>query len=277
MRILVRRSHALGDVILTTPIVRAIWWQYDSTAEIFVQTAYPAVYKNSLYAEASVYGIEDADRIIDLDLAYERRPSMHIIEAYMQEAFGGGDPCGGTAELFFNPTPVFLPDRPYVAVHAARAGWRNRTLPATVWEDVCTMLQRAGLWPILVGTERDDLPGAHVTRFQVPDILAQARLIASCACFVGSDSALLHAAGCTEVPIVGIFTCARPEYRLPYRHGVLGWNCIAMQPTGLDCLGCLERQPAPATTESCERGDLLCVRAVSAEEIVEAVISLVRK
>jgi ADP-heptose:LPS heptosyltransferase len=289
MKILVRRTGALGDVVLATPIVR---WLKERMPDsnIDVETAYEDVFFGNPHIDSIVtsgyldenYAYFDAiDAILDLNLAYERRPDMHIVEAYFVQLIAdnlGPTPVDNRAgqyrqEMFFDRSPVFRnEDRPAVAVHAAVAGWANRTLPRGTWAAVVEGIKAAGMRPILVGTGRDDILGSNCQRFLVPDIHAQARLINSCACFVGSDSGLLHVAGCTDTPIVGVFTCARPEFRLPYRD-----DCVAIVPPGLDCLFCLERQPIPSTTESCSRGDVACVSAVLAKDIVEAVIKMVEK
>lgn len=277
MRILVRRTSALGDVVLATPVVRRLKRE-NPTASIVVQTAYPQVFHGNPNVELIGNVLGQDGRMVDLDLAYEKRPSMHIVEAYMLEAFKNDrgwammdDGSSKCQELFFDRTPLSaFKGEGYVAVHAAQAGWSNRTLPRDTWKEVLHRLGVAGLRPILIGTERDAVPGFDCPSFFVPDIHAQARLIQSCVCFVGSDSALLHVAGCTDTPIVGVFTCAKPEYRLPFRDA-----CVGVVPPGLDCLGCLERQPAPATTESCERGDIACVREVRATDIVDAALKLI--
>lgn len=276
MRILLHRAGALGDVVLTTPIARRLRRE-NPEAEIVVHTAYPDVYRGSPFTATFEADPRAFDRTIDLDLAYERRPDMHIVEAYMLHAFGDpGTPRDRRQELHYDRRRVFLPSnggRRYVAVHAAKAGWRSRTLPGATWVEACRLLKEEGFWPILVGTQRDALPEAGCTSFHSADLMAQARLIASCDCFVGSDSGLLHVAGATDVPIAGAFTCADPKYRLPWRDGVLGGGCEAVLPP-LDCVGCLGRVPPPTTTESCERGDFACVRMVHPESIVQAVKTL---
>lgn len=273
MTIIVQRSGALGDVILTTPVIRRLR-QENPTECISVVTGYPNVFRGNPHLDQGVAASLD-DRLIQLDLAYERRPNLHIVQAYMIEAFGDpGVAADLQQELFFLRQTFFSRDRKYVAVHATATGWANRTLPRSTWLAVVVGLRKAGLWPILVGGSRDSIPGADVMTFHSTDILMQARLIAGCAAFVGSDSGIMHIAGATDVPLVGVFTCARPETRLPWRHGVLGWGCTAILPD-LDCVGCQQRRPPPVTDEHCERGDTACVTMVQAETIIAAVVAAV--
>lgn len=269
-------------MILTTPVIRRLHREHPH-AEIIVQTAYPDVFKNNphvVYAGAVEEPIGSYYRMIDLDLAYEKRPNLHIVEAYMEEAFGDvGRPDDLQQELFTShstPSPLFGDKRNYVAVHATVAGWANRTLPRSTWISTIIMLRAAGLWPILVGSPRDDIPSLPVTRCITTDIAALVALISGVGCFVGSDSGLLHVAGATDTPIVGVFTCAKPGTRLPIRGGVLGKDCGAIVP-GLDCWGCLARRPPPVTTEFCERGDNACVDDIGATVIVDGVLHLMNK
>lgn len=274
--ILVRRTGALGDVVLTTPVIRRLRRE-NPDARISIETMYPDVFRNSPHSVmASPYegGLMRLmhppkpivwDRTIDLDLAYERRPTMHIVDAYMVEAFGDpGLPEDSCQEMFPGDLHCAMPPRA-IAVHAAVAGWQNRTLPRLTWMAVVMRLKAAGFFPVLVGTERDSLPGRPIcASFHSTDITAQMALIKSCCAFIGSDSGLLHVAGATDTPIVGVFTCALPQYRMPRRP-----RTTAVRPE-LECQGCLHRRPAPVTTEDCERGDRACIQAISADQIMDA-------
>jgi ADP-heptose:LPS heptosyltransferase len=133
----------------------------------------------------------------------------------------------------------------------------------------------------MVGTNMDRLDTSLASACLVPDIHVQAKLIASCKVFVGSDSGLLHVAGTTRTPIVGVFTSVHPWLRLPYRARVpggratMGYDCIAVTPRDLMCLGCQARAPIPSTGESCERGDIACVDRIDPNDIVNAVLASV--
>jgi len=270
----VKRSGALGDVVLTTPIIRRLRRE-NPDAVINMYTAYPDVFAGNLHLVTPDDPFPQPSRLIDLDLAYERLPEAHIVQAYMLEAFGDvGQPADLTQELFFPDRTFFSRDRKYVAVNPTIAGWANRTLPRSTWVSVVNGLRKAGLWPILVGTPHETRLDCDVSQFTSMDIQTIARFIHACAAFVCSDSGLLHVAGATKVPIVSVFTCAKPQTRLPWRNGILGYQCTAIVPD-LDCVGCLLRRPPPVTTEHCERGDVACVAAVHADEIVEAVVAAV--
>lgn len=274
--ILVNRTGALGDVVLTTPIVRRLKRE-NPDSEIHVQTTYPDVFRHSPHVARcwSPNDRPDYDQLIELDLVYERSPLVHVVDAYMWEAFGDAimiEPDEKRQELFYGKLRRPRNTTPMVAVHAARAGWRSRTLPEKTWLEVCRLLKAASVRPLLVGAMRDELRGSGHMGFHNSDILAQAAAIARCDCFVGSDTGLLHVAGATDTPIVGVFTSVDPAWRLPYRE-----NCAAVVPD-LPCVFCHGRQPAPATTESCEIDDrVACVRAVRPETIVQAVLDMLEK
>ncbi len=273
--IIVQRSGALGDVVLTTPIVRRLRRE-NPNARLGVLTGYSDVFHHNPYLLGGFHGTSPSlVRHVQLDGAYETFPNMHIVEAYFLEAFGDtGDPWDRQQELFFHPVPLFDKALRPVAVHAAVAGWRNRSLPRETWVAVVRGLQKAGFAPVMIGSERDTLDGVDALTFYNSNVMMQASLIDNCVAFIGSDSGLLHVAGATQTPIVCAFTCAKPHTRLPWRQGTLGRDCIAIMPD-IACVGCLARRPPPVTTEFCERGDNACVGLVNAEEIIESTLALI--
>ena len=266
-KVLVRRTGALGDVILTTPIIRQLKQDGNIVA---VETGYPEVFLNNPHVDL-VNGVFAYDRLIDLDLAYEKQPRMHILEAYTREAFGYPRVLSSCQQELFaiNGCAPLSPEKPMVVLHAA-VSWPSRTLPIVFWDALCASLLGIGAEPVFVGTGKDMIPTipefprindlrGKTSLHQLYLLLKRSRL------FIGSDSAVLHVAGATDIPITGLFTSVNPAYRMPIRP--IGWATAAIP--DLDCVGCLAAEPAPATNLTCRRGDNACVLpgAFDAEEI----------
>ena len=267
MKLTLRRTGALGDVILATPVLRRLRQRYPQ-AEIAFETAYPDVFRHNPHLGGPESGEDDL--VYNLDLAYERQPQLHVVEAYMQVVFGDrGDRADWRPELFPRYT-MRMPDNA-IAVHAAVAGWYNRTLPRVFWKRVLQLLCDEGFWPVLVGTEQDRVFGFECTTFNSPDLMAQASVIRACKGFIGSDSSLMHVASAMGGPMVGIFTSVDPATRLPFEPD----RCRAVV-ADMECIGCHNRRPPPVTMEACERGDTACIKAVRPEAVIEALMEMVQ-
>ena len=261
--IVLRRKGALGDVLMTTPVAAALRAQGFG---VKIDTGCGHVYDGN--PDAELGGAELGDRIIDLDLVYERRPDLHAVEAYFLEAGTDGD-----RTIRFAPRENGGYRGSYVTIHAARS-WPSRTLPAEFWRDLAALILRSGRDVVWVGQGGDwRLPANESVWGQ--SLARVATVIERASCFVCSDSALLHLAGATDAPIVGLFTSVRAARRMPFRHGSMSWRAVGMD-ANVECVGCIETMPAPATTLSCRRGDNLCVRSFEADEVMRAVRSVWR-
>lgn len=268
MKITVRRTGAIGDVLCVTPVIRRLRMQYPD-AHIEVQTAFPQIFAGNTDLDPPERpSLSSRGLFVDLDLAYERRPDMHIVDAYFMDAFGdSGDPID--KELWLKPAASW--HNPQTAViHAARS-WASRTMPAYLWDGVAILLREQGIKPVFVGAGADYGGPLWATntlgKLTLPQV---ASLIRGATIFIGSDSALLHVAGTTITPIVGLYTSVRAKYRLPYRYGELGGGAIAVEPN-ITCRGCLVRKPAPVTNMTCERGDNLCVHEIDTRMVMQAI------
>lgn len=279
--ILVRRAGALGDVLLTTPIVAKLRESYGPDALIDVETGCPQAYDaNPHVSRVNPTDGRNYDFIIDLDMVYENNPRCHIVDAYAQHAFGRTD---------FNKRIVFGIEPPppkelirhsnVVAIHAAR-GWPSRTIHESTWDQVTAELLNEGYKVQFVGAGNDYAgPPIHGTDGAVVSMVGKLSLrgtanhIAASVCLVAADSSLLHLAGCTNTPIVGVFTSVRAEYRLPYREDVLGLKCQVVQPPGLNCYGCLADEIG-RTSLQCKFGTNACVDKIRPDDIVQAVKDL---
>jgi ADP-heptose:LPS heptosyltransferase len=269
--IVVRRTGALGDVVLATPVVHHLRRALGPDDTLLVQTAYPDVFENNPHTDGTLLPLGRVPRgatLINLDLAYENRPTMHVAAAYSAALEAAGFPPipddQRLQELF--PAPQAPLPQATVAVHAARS-WPSRTLPTSFWLDVTGQFRKKGLRFVHVGTDRDLLVGPYCNK----PLMETAGLLSRCAAFLGSDSSLLHVAAAVGTPVVGLFTSVKPEYRMP-----VGGPGVALTASGLDCVGCLERAVVPTTNlQVCERGNTACVWRFDAAEVVEAVTGLV--
>lgn len=260
-KILVKRTGAMGDVVWTTPIIFQLWSEGHSVS---VQTSCPEVFKNNpqVAPKQDFY-----DRIIDLDLAYEKRPEMHILEAYEEEA---GIECSVNAPMIYTDfvdrqivEKLDLP-RDFIAIHPANT-WKNRTWSPLDWYALTRMVNKP---VVCLGTMNDqEIPGTIDLRGKLT--LQQVKIVINKSqALVASDSGVLHIGACTDKPLVGLFTSALGDYRLPFRG-----KTRAVSPK-LDCIGCLHRQPVPVTYVGCEKGTYECVNKLTPASVFQALVSL---
>ena len=264
-RILIRRKGALGDVISTTPVATRLRRE-NPDAEIHVDTYYRDVYAQNPYVNGFYDPNLTYDRIIDLDMYYERNRRVKHVDALMLAAFG--DTAGDDKEIVvtYPSSPVI--DGPYVALHPARS-WASRTFSKEFWQAVVDRLLAAGHRVAVTGTAMDaELRGVMDTRNQL-GLPQQATLISQARAFLCSDSGMYLLAAATEVPIVCLLTITRAEINEPYRRGRFGWNFFPLR-TPLDCYGCASEEP-PSTFFTCRRGDNACVGSFDPEAVVARV------
>lgn len=257
----IKRTGALGDVILTTPLIQAL---VKEGKEVHVTTDCVSVFDN-LPCVTSVNSNVPCDRLIDLDLVYERNPKQHIVDAYADFA---ECPESKTIAPILHKTESPMPrTEKYVVLHPA-VSWENRTWDKGCWEEVAITLKSYGYEVLTVGNGGDhQLKNAlNVRNLTIHQV---AGLIDKAAAFIGTDSGVLHiAATLPHIPIVGIFTCAKGEYRIPRKD-----NAITVR-TMLDCYGCLHEETPPVTFVGCKRGDFACVREITPKRVLEAFLKV---
>lgn len=282
-KLIIKRQGALGDVIMTTPIARHLRRIYPD-ADIMVATDVPAVYRNNPNVTGTIPHNAipaNVDAVYDLDLCYERMPKSHIVDAYSLKVFNHTK-IQKDLDIFPDSDDhlkvqklvdenKIVPNR-MVVLHMA-VTWRNRTWPIDKWMQVILHLSQT-YQVALVGTPGDFRVGApmnNVFEFHGKLSIQQLKVLISMAsCFLGNDSGLMHVAGSTNVPIAGIFTSAKPEFRLPFRNGVLGERCVSIVPS-IDCRGCLHDETPPVTFCDCRRNDFICLTQITPSMVLKSV------
>lgn len=286
MRILVKRWIALGDVIWTTPIVRALR-QRDPACQVVVSTQYPQVFANNpLVAGVLPPFCDEAgfDRVIDLNGAYERRRQAHVLAAYAAEA--GVAVAEPRPEL--HPSPADF--RPLRAAIAAK-GWAERGIerviavhmaansPDRIWPlghwtaFLLQLLADPGLAVIALGSGKDfdlsvdgapeDLGRRVVSLVRKTSIAETAAAVALADLLVAPDSGVSHMAPALGTRAVVLYGMTDPNRYLP-----LGGTSEGLWTTA-ECRGCIQDLPADRPP-LCRLGRAHCYDLIGPDEVLQA-------
>jgi len=278
-RIAILRTGAFGDVIQATPLLRQIKKE-NAHAKIYFFTNCGEVLRGNpdVFAvlPASDYALfyKGCDKAVNLDLAYELRPEMSIIDAY-----------AACAEV---PTPDH---RMHLYPGVEERGWAKERLSGKKWmaihphtgqpwvgknwqhfDDLTHRLRQRGWKVVLVGNENTlvecDLDLRGKTSFH-----QLAAVIERCEFFVGVDSAPMNIAQASLVSTVGIFGSTNPKNILlpiPFFQPA----SVPMDACG--CLGCHSMYAPPRLTPLCIRETDLCMERLKVDRVVEVIAEVLR-
>jgi ADP-heptose:LPS heptosyltransferase len=286
--ILLNRLGAVGDVILTTPIVEGLYQKYGGFCDISIRTFSGDVYKNNPYIKEILHPHQAIDIgsyniFINLDSVYENNPSIHILDAYEYHVFGALS-LRRQAKIYPSTSDQEHVDHllknssgDYLVLHMrniqSAVPWQNsRNLPVDFWRAVIEKLLKESKFHIVqIGTQEDlafDQNPRLVDARNKLSIQQLHELFKNAKAFAGVDSAPFHIAGTTNIPIVALFTTARFEYRKPYRHKVKFIPITAE----IECYGCLEKQALGSTGIDCHRGDVECRNRFNPDHVYENIM-----
>lgn len=274
--IVVKRLGAIGDVLLTTGIVRKLKRKFP-LYDVNVQTVCESVFRgNPFVSNVSREPFAKVDMMFDLDMAYERSPKMPVVEAYHRAVFGDDPLTDFTPEMFSNINDVAslnskLPPNFFngaVAVIHMTVSWPNRTWQRQKWLRVIDNIVSRGGKVAVVGASGDFKPDTKNDVLNLTDRLnihEIRELVAKSDVFIGMDSGLLHVAMTTEVPVIGLFTCANPVYRMVERKA----QSVALIPK-VPCRFCLHDEKPPVTFVGCARGNYQCLNDITVNDVIES-------
>ncbi len=270
-KILIRRMAAAGDVLLITPIMKALKQKWADclidvvTSQAQVLEGNPQVHAayGNMPEDLTVY-----DAIYDLDLAYEKKPLIPILDAYASV-------CDVVLEdrlpqIYLTAEhrqwAQFLKDGPWVVFHVGPTAWPGRNLPLATFDVVAYLLRKQGWKTCLVGLGGGSLLECNLDLRGKTSFLQLAAIIEASNLFVGLDSMPMHIATAFNKPTVGIFGCIDPTLRLPVKSYFKG---VVSKTVG--CVGCHHIQPAPVTFSSCLRGAPRCMHTISPAQILATI------
>lgn len=277
-RIQVHRRNALGDVLLITPVVRALRRKYPR-ARITVTTLYPDLLEHNpdidelLRADAPLRGFD-----LTFDLQYELFPELHIVDAYAKIAQVDAEDRTptvylvqddlGAADALLREAGVY-PGRPLVAFHM-ESGWRVRDWSIERFRQVAEALRARDVQVVVLG-ERPTVPVNFAVDLRGrTSVRSLAAVIFKCDALLSIDSGLMHLAAALRRPFVGLFGCTDPEKRVP------DWALPSTIYAKIVCHGCHHRQrPVPATTAPvCPFETVRCMEEIEVDPVLARLTAL---
>jgi ADP-heptose:LPS heptosyltransferase len=288
-KILVRRRASIGDVIMTTPIVRELHKKYNGECEISVITECVQVFANNPYVKHVYHTTRPIGGMIwdveyNLDNAYEINPKNHFVDSYFFRVFGDTN-YDKTVELYpaphdYSMIQELLPTlgEKFVVMHMRRWAWENKNIHPEIWRDIIDglILKDKDLKLVVVGSGPDYNVKDHprVISLHGELTLQQTKvLFEHASAFIGTDSAPFAIAGSTDVPIVGLLTHLLPERIVPFRPSAKTIPIMSLA----DCVGCYDNQTRPVSSVQCIHGDYRCNSMFSVSAIVDATIAAMKK
>lgn len=276
-----RRRAALGDVIMSTGVVRELKFRY--ICDIDIATEFPNVYDNNpnvraIYHTSAMPDPASYDLYINLDDAYELNPLNHYLDSYFYRAFGNSPVVNKNPELYASEDDDlvikdFLDNNlldKYIVVHIRQWYWPLKNMSWDTWYAVFEQLfsKRTDFKIVCVGTEQDgfvDHPLFVDARDRL-NIQQQKLLMDRADCFVGIDSGPYHIAACATTNFVSLHTHLLPDRIIPQNRLVIPVL------SGVDCVGCNDVQPRPVSQVICKYGDFRCKDNFDADKIAKYIL-----
>lgn len=266
----ITRAGAIGDVFMLSPIFEQIKKE-NVHAKITLITKAPQLMQGNRFVDEILNELpaampEGAKRF-NLDLAYEKRPHTHIVDAYAEEI--------GIENLVTRLPQIFLTNEmrvwadqhfgtdfgQYIALHPGPTAWPGRNLPAETFEKVILFLKSEGYKVIEVN---------HTRMLKEADFycdgysfMQTAGVIRNSIGFIGIDSSPMHIAQAFVKPGAVVFGCIDPAKRLIHPH------LLRPVMAEVGCLFCHHWQDSPSTSRACIRGNPECMTRITPEQIIQ--------
>ena len=287
LNILVKRRAAIGDVIMTTGVVRELKRRYKKNADIYVATDALEVYRNNPHIKAVVpfdsVSDNQFDVVFNLDDAYEYNPGVNYVDSYFYRVFGEAH-INKSVELFpsdEDQTKVLSITHEneldnYIVIHMRNWHWQAKNISLDVWYDVFTKLfeVRDDFKIVTIGGPTDhtvehpnfvDLRNMNLNSQQMMLLCDSAK------CFVGIDSGPFQCAAASKTHIVALLTHLEPNLIVPERRWIIGQDVTAIQ-TREKCRGCNDRQQRPVRQIVCEKDNYPCVNNFDTQLIADSIL-----
>lgn len=212
--IVVKRKYAIGDVILTTPIIDAIACSRP-LSPIYVETDYPDFFEGhpQVHQAAKTVHLQEPHLTVDLNGAYESATMEHIVDAYHRDASStiiGMQPHKGCTSIRIDEASAkwassMVGQMKVCLINADPTTWPGKTWSFDKFSEVARSLMQQGFAVMQVGSkERRTFLGAlnlvgQTTLTQLAALCQRAALT------ITPDTSTLHIAQAVGCPTVGLF------------------------------------------------------------------------
>jgi ADP-heptose:LPS heptosyltransferase len=288
INILLQRRAAIGDVIMTTGIVRELKRKYGDTANIDIATDFAEPYRNNPHIR-NIFPIQQVPNVKDrwdiyynLDNAYEHNPTEHYVENYFYRVFADSSNKNMSVELFPSAEDCATVDTDlkdigdkFIVVHMRNWHWTAKNISMDVWLEVFAKLfeERVDFKIVCVGGASDNFVDhplfvdvrSKYNSQQIKYLCDHARA------FVGIDSGPFHCAAASSTHIIALLTHLDPGCIIPHRKFEKGYNSTAIV-TNEDCRGCNRDQVRPVSQLVCKKGNTPCNNNFDTDVITQAIL-----
>lgn len=287
INILVQRRAAIGDVIMSTGVVRELKRRYGDNAAIDIATDFAEPYRNNPHIR-NIFPVDQIpdvnsrwDLYINLDDTYENNPEDNYLKNYFYRAFADTT-RNMSVELFPTNEDKIAVDADvrdigdkFIVVHMRNWHWAAKNISVDVWLEVFGKLfeERADFKVVCVGGTTDhfvdhplfvDLRGKYNSQ-QIKHLCDNARA------FVGIDSGPYWCAAASKTHIIALLTHLDPAVIDTQRCLEDGYHTTAI-PTEEDCRGCNRDQARPVRQLVCKKGNTPCNNNFDTDAIAQAIL-----
>jgi len=274
--IVIKRSASLGDVFLITPVIEALKLK-EPDSVIMVMTQYPQAIEanNDIDYLAPLNHPIPCDEFINLDYAYEKDFTRHIVDAYADVA--GVKLKRKTGILYVSQedkelVDSLLPDNWGKSITIDYSDtWGGKAWDKEKYNELSALIKPDGYKIIGIGlghnTGKNYSPELNLVNALTP--LQTGMVIAKSALFIGHEGLLVHFAQAVKVPAVALYGCTTPELvntMTPILHTVV---------SPAACRGCRHRYAA-GTGILCSR-NFECMNMITVEMVYEGYRTLRHK
>lgn len=268
-RVLVKRKHARGDVLMASAAVAAIKRRWPSSA-IDVQTDFGEIFANNPDVACTLQdaGNCEYDFTFTLDLAYEGQRKRHVMDCYADAI---GTPIIDRRPRLY-PTAdhqgkaeLWMPEARWLVIHPGMTTWPGKNWLPSRFREVVNAARAMGWKTCIVGDsatpriQKADLHLAgHIGILELAAVMERAKL------FLGLDSFPAHAARAMRCPAIVLFGTTLPQYLFDQEDDF--FPICADQ--SVPCAGEHHRDDDTRTFSPC---DGACMKSIQVEQVLEKI------